>query len=89
MLLSGSPTGALSGSLPETVDVCVVGGGQSALALAFHLRRAERRRTGTPLTVVLLDARAAPGGAEPSTSSHDSATEPPSGMVRPSTPTVE
>ena len=29
------------------------------------------------------------GGAEPSTSSHDSATEPPSGMVRPSTPTVE
>ena len=63
MLLSGSPTGALSGSLPEAVDVCVVGGGQSALALAFHLRRAERRRTGTPLTVVLLDARAQPGGA--------------------------
>ncbi|WP_300384368.1 ArsO family NAD(P)H-dependent flavin-containing monooxygenase [uncultured Nocardioides sp.] len=59
MLLSG-----LSGeSLPEAVDVCVVGGGQSALALAFHLRRAERRRTGTPLAVVLLDAREQPGGA--------------------------
>ncbi len=49
--------------LAEHVDVCVVGGGQSALALAFHLRRAERRRSGPPLRVLLLDARSHPGGA--------------------------
>lgn len=53
-------------SLPEAVDVCVVGGGQSALALGFHLRRAERERTRAgrdPLSVVLLDRRERPGGA--------------------------
>ena len=53
-------------SLPDAVDVCVVGGGQSALALGFYLRRAERERTRAgrrPLSVVLLDRRERPGGA--------------------------
>ena len=49
--------------LPGHVDVCVVGGGQSALAVAFHLRRAQRGRPGPPLRVLLLDARERPGGA--------------------------
>ncbi|WP_432707644.1 NAD(P)-binding protein, partial [Nocardioides kribbensis] len=40
----------------------VVGGGQSALAAAYHLVRANRRRE-RPLTFVVLDDRAAPGGA--------------------------
>ena len=51
-------------SLPEAVDVCVVGGGQSALALGYYLRRAERRRAERrPLSVVILDRRDRPGGA--------------------------
>ncbi|WP_240770194.1 NAD(P)-binding domain-containing protein [Nocardioides sp. GY 10127] len=52
--------------LPEEVDVAVVGGGQSALALGYHLRRLERDRSRAglrPLRVVLLDRREAPGGA--------------------------
>ncbi|WP_323793246.1 ArsO family NAD(P)H-dependent flavin-containing monooxygenase [Nocardioides sp.] len=53
-------------NLPSHVDVCVVGGGQSALALGYYLRRAERerqRRGHPPLSVVLLDRRDGPGGA--------------------------
>ncbi|AHL34460.1 pyridine nucleotide-disulfide oxidoreductase [Pseudomonas brassicacearum] len=38
------------------VDVVIVGGGQSALAVAYFLRR-------TPLSFVILDAEQAPGGA--------------------------
>ncbi|PTN50830.1 pyridine nucleotide-disulfide oxidoreductase, partial [Achromobacter xylosoxidans] len=37
-------------------DVVIVGGGQSALAVAYFLRR-------TALKVILLDAGAGPGGA--------------------------
>lgn len=48
------------------VDVCVVGAGQSGLALGYHLQRLARRAaqdSRTPLSVVLLDERDAPGGA--------------------------
>ena len=58
------PTGDTG--LPARVDVCVVGGGQSALALGYHLRRLEReraRRGLSPLSVVVLDRRERPGGA--------------------------
>ena len=41
---------------PRDVDVIVIGGGQSALAVAYYLRRA-------PLTFVVLDAGDRPGGA--------------------------
>ncbi|GAA3550639.1 hypothetical protein GCM10022197_01890 [Microlunatus spumicola] len=44
------------------VDVLVVGGGQAALAVGYHLQRA-RRRGATALTFALLDAGARPGGA--------------------------
>lgn len=52
-------------SLPDVVDVCVVGGGQSALALGYYLRRAERERdrSKASLSVVILDRRDRPGGA--------------------------
>lgn len=52
----------------RTVDVCVVGGGQSGLATAYHLGRvsARREREGLPaLRTVVLDARDRPGGAWP------------------------
>ncbi|MCM0619266.1 NAD(P)-binding domain-containing protein [Nocardioides bruguierae] len=52
--------------LPASVDVAVIGGGQSALAFGYHLRRIERGRTARglpPLRVVVLDAHPAPGGA--------------------------
>ncbi|QYJ02813.1 NAD(P)/FAD-dependent oxidoreductase [Nocardioides panacisoli] len=48
--------------LPNTADVCIVGGGQSGLAVAYHLQRLHRRTARRP-TVVVLDGRAAPGGA--------------------------
>lgn len=41
---------------PDVLDVIVIGGGQSALATGFYLRR-------TALAYALLDAQAAPGGA--------------------------
>ena len=43
-------------SSASQVDVVIVGGGQSALAVAYFLRR-------TPLSFVILDAEQAPGGA--------------------------
>jgi len=43
-------------SLPQQVDVVVIGGGQAALASAYFLRR-------TGLSFVLLDAEDGPGGA--------------------------
>ncbi|MCW2814864.1 MAG: putative monooxygenase [Nocardioides sp.] len=45
------------------VDVCVVGAGQSGLALGFYLRRLNRRPDADPLSFVLLDDRTEPGGA--------------------------
>ncbi|WP_233847951.1 ArsO family NAD(P)H-dependent flavin-containing monooxygenase [Paraburkholderia sp. HD33-4] len=39
-----------------TSDVCIIGGGQSALAVAYFLRRAS-------IDYVVLDAQSAPGGA--------------------------
>lgn len=48
--------------LPGSVDVCVIGGGQSALAVGYHLHRLHRR-TDRPPSVVFVDARVAPGGA--------------------------
>lgn len=48
--------------VPEPVDVCVVGGGQSGLAVAYHLRRANRRRR-SPMSVVVVDDRERAGGA--------------------------
>lgn len=50
----------------EPVDVVVVGAGQSGLALGYHLRRLDQRRERdgrAPVSSVLLDARAEPGGA--------------------------
>jgi cation diffusion facilitator CzcD-associated flavoprotein CzcO len=41
---------------PDTLDVVIIGGGQSALAVAYFLRR-------TPLSFVILDAQEEPGGA--------------------------
>lgn len=46
----------MSLTAPRDLDVLVVGGGQSALAVAYYLRRATLRH-------VLLDAAPAPGGA--------------------------
>lgn len=47
--------GALAGE-PTDVDVVVIGGGQSALAVGFYLRR-------TNISFVLLDDQPVPGGA--------------------------
>lgn len=43
-------------STPTEVDVAIIGGGQSALAVAYFLRRTQR-------SFVIIDAEAAPGGA--------------------------
>ena len=52
------PGGRVAAELPllTAVDVVVVGGGQAALALGYHLRR-------TGFSFVLVDAGEAPGGA--------------------------
>lgn len=50
------------GRVAQLVDVCVIGGGQSALAVGYHLRRAARR-SAPGLAYVLLDDRPRPGGA--------------------------
>lgn len=42
--------------MPAEVDVAIIGGGQSALAVAYFLRRTGR-------SFVIIDAEAAPGGA--------------------------
>ena len=42
--------------MPADVDVAIIGGGQSALAVAYFLRRTGR-------SFVIIDAEAAPGGA--------------------------
>lgn len=43
--------------------MCVIGAGQSGLALGFYLRRLNLRAGAAPLSFVLLDDRASPGGA--------------------------
>ena len=50
-----------TGPVPE-VDVLVVGGGQAALAVGYHLQRT-RRREAPHLDFALLDARESSGGA--------------------------
>lgn len=45
----------------EDVDVCVIGGGQSGLAVGYHLRRSIRSSGGP--SFVILDDRGGPGGA--------------------------
>lgn len=47
--------------VPIDVDVCVIGGGQSGLAVGYHLRRLARR--SLDLSFVVLDDQARPGGA--------------------------
>ena len=42
--------------MPAEVDVAIIGGGQSALAVAYFLRRTGR-------SFVIIDAEAGPGGA--------------------------
>ena len=49
-------TTACSASSAPRVDVIVIGGGQSALSVAYYLRR-------TPLTAIVLDSGESPGGA--------------------------
>jgi cation diffusion facilitator CzcD-associated flavoprotein CzcO len=46
----------MTDSLSAQLDVVIIGGGQSALAVAYFLRR-------TPLSFVILDAEEEPGGA--------------------------
>ena len=43
-------------SIPTEVDVAIIGGGQSALAVAYFLRRTGR-------SFVIIDAEQGPGGA--------------------------
>ncbi|MFF2612954.1 NAD(P)-binding domain-containing protein [Kitasatospora sp. NPDC058046] len=52
-------------SVPERVDVLVVGAGQAGLSAAYHLHRRgfARHRTGLDGGFVVLDANAVPGGA--------------------------
>ncbi|MFE4354979.1 NAD(P)-binding domain-containing protein [Kitasatospora sp. NPDC056800] len=52
-------------SVPERVDVLVVGAGQAGLSAAYHLHRRgfARHRTGVDGGFVVLDANAVPGGA--------------------------
>lgn len=45
-----------SPDLPRTLDVAVIGGGQSALAVGYYLKQ-------TPLSFALLDNQMVPGGA--------------------------
>lgn len=47
----------------EEVDVCVIGGGQSGLAVGYHLRRAARNAELGDLSFVILDDHPRPGGA--------------------------
>ena len=47
---------------PEECDVCIVGAGMTGCALAYHLKTL-RSGSGTPLKVVVLDAREVSGGA--------------------------
>ncbi len=49
------PTGSVESPLPAALDVVVIGGGQSALATGYYLRR-------SGLTYRLVDDQAAPGG---------------------------
>lgn len=42
--------------MPAEVDVAIIGGGQSALAVAYFLRRTGR-------SFVIIDVDASPGGA--------------------------
>ncbi|MGB0102447.1 MAG: ArsO family NAD(P)H-dependent flavin-containing monooxygenase [Nocardioides sp.] len=51
--------------MPAEVDVCIVGGGQSGLAVGYHLRRLARdaRADQHAVSFVILDDRARPGGA--------------------------
>lgn len=50
---------------PAQVDVCIVGGGQSGLAVAYQLQRHVRQRAGRAggIGMVLLDDRPGPGAA--------------------------
>lgn len=43
--------------------MCVIGAGQSGLALGFYLRRLNRRAGASPLSFAVLDDRRVPGGA--------------------------
>lgn len=54
--MSPGGEGAYLGEMTHETDVVVIGGGQSALAVGYHLRR-------TALGHVLLDAQEGPGGA--------------------------
>ncbi len=49
-----------SRELPRDVDVVVVGGGQTALAVGYHLKRLQRNSN---FRFVILDAGSEPGGA--------------------------
>lgn len=50
-------------ALPAEVDVAVIGGGQSGLAVGYHLRRHARRPGNERLSFVILDDHPQPGGA--------------------------
>lgn len=61
-MTDGSPRPSTDDSV-QPLDVCVIGAGQSALALGYYLRRLQRHEARRPVSFALLDDQPGPGGA--------------------------